>query len=374
MCAENLYSSELFYKSRRYAQANYDGWAILSAQHGLVRPGDVLAPYDRKLSTLSRAERAELARKVSQQASELSLEAAQVISICGEEYDELLIDAGVSFERKVEFSLPIGKKLQALDAATDPEKSHQLLDAMYKIMGRLVGSRLRRLREMVAEPMPASGIYLFFDEQERRLKDIDRLRIVRVGTHGVASGSKASLRNRMRTHYGTASGDGNHRSSVFRLHTGRSLINAGLVPSISSWGASAVDKDGLHAERSIEQAVSSYLGNLYALLIAVPGQSDKGNDRAYLEQNLIALLSNCCRPLDPPGSKWLGLSSAKKEIRKSGLWNVNHVEQQYDPSFLDILDYYVSLTAGSKMVPDRQLAPSGWQTRARANARQFTLL
>ena len=266
-------------------------------------------------------------------------------------------------------------KLKALGLATDPDESQDLLDATYKIISRLAEkSGLQRLKEVIDADMPNSGVYIFFDERERRLKDIDQFRIVRVGTHGVASGSKASLRNRMRTHFGTSSGDGNHRSSIFRLHTGRSLINAKLAPEIASWGGSASEKPDLLAERQLENDVSKYLARLYVLLIAVPGESDKGNDRAYLEQNLIALLSNACKPLDPPGCEWLGLNSAKPEIRKSGLWNVNHVEQRFDAAYLNVLDYYVSLTAGAKPVPRKQLAPRDWQARVRDDTRQLTLL
>lgn len=376
MRAEYLYSSDLFYKSRRYAQANYDAWLILSAKHGLIKPCEILAPYERKLTTLSLSERGVLAEQVSLQAATLfGASSVQISSICGDEYDDLLDEAGIRFSRKPEFALPIGKKLQALGAATDPDKSQQLLDATYKVISRLVKkSGLRRLKDVIDGDMPDSGVYLFFDERERRLKDTDQLRIVRVGTHGVASGSKASLRNRMRTHFGTAAGEGNHRSSIFRLHTGRSLINAKLAPAIESWGRSVGDKSALLAERELEQAVSRYLAELSVLLIAVPGESDKGNDRAYLEQNLIALLSNARKPLDPPSCEWLGLSSAKQEIRKSGLWNVNHVDQRFDPKYLDILDYYVSLTTGVKPVPRKQLAPRDWQARARDDARQFMLL
>lgn len=374
--AENLYSSDLFYKSRRYAQANYDGWRILSAKHGLVGPHEILAPYDCKLTALSRPERKALAEQVSRQAAIL-LEAGDIAltSICGEEYDQLLEEAGIPFDRKPEFALPIGRKLHALGAATDPNESLKLLDETYKVVWRLTKKfDLRRLKDVFDGGMPDSGVYLFLDERERRLKDIDQLRIVRVGTHGVAAGSKASLRNRIRTHFGTASGDGNHRSSIFRLHTGRSLINAHLAPAIESWGVSAADKSKLYTERGLEQAVSKYLGELFVLFIAVPGPPDKNNDRAYLEQNLIALLSNGCKPLDPPSCEWLGLNSAKQEIRKSGLWNVNHVEQRFDPNFLDILCYYVSMTAGIMPVPPKQLAPRDWHARARDDTRQLTFL
>src|SRR5436305_7847828 len=69
--AENLYCSELFYRSRRYAQARYDAWLILSAKHGLVRPSDNIAPYDCKLSTLSHHERERLIKRVAQQATSI---------------------------------------------------------------------------------------------------------------------------------------------------------------------------------------------------------------------------------------------------------------------------------------------------------------
>jgi hypothetical protein len=299
----------------------------------------------------------------------------QFSSLCGGEYDSLLDEAGIRFQRKMEFALPIGMKLQALGTATDPDESQSTLDSTYDIIWRLANkSGLRRLADVIDEDMPRSGVYLFFDERERRLKRTDQLRTVRVGTHGVAFGSKASLRNRMRTHFGTVAGEGNHRSSVFRLHVGRSLINAELTPAVSTWGSPITNKEALGAEREIEQAVSRYLAELLVLLIAIPGESDKMNDRAYIEQNLIGLLSNRCKPLDPPSSAWLGLSSAKREIRKSGLWNVNHVDQLFDPAYLDVLGYYAEMTANTKPIPEKQLAPQDWYARVHDDARQFTLL
>ena len=299
----------------------------------------------------------------------------QIESICGEEYDSLLQEADIRFEKNRDFALPIGKKLKALGQVTDPCQNQKYLDQMYGVIRRLAKKiEPKCLSDSLEGDMPESGVYLFFDQSERRLKDLSQLRIVRVGTHGVAAGSKASLRNRMRTHFGTTSGEGNHRSSVFRLHVGRSMINARYEADIESWGSATAHKDVLVNERSLEQAVSAYLGKLSVLLISVPGQSEKNNDRAYVEQNLIALLSNALKPLDPPSHSWLGLHSAKPAIRKSGIWNVNHVEQPFDHRFLEILDFYVSLTLGTKASPMRQLAPTDWQARARDNARQLALL
>ena len=130
----------------------------------------------------------------------------------------------------------------------------------------------------------------------------------------------------------------------------------------------------LLAEKQLEQAISKYLGSLRVLFIAIPGESEKSNDRAYLEQNLIALLSNNLKPLDPPSYDWLGQNSGRREIRKSGLWNVNHVLQQYQSGFLEILEYYVSLTVGANSPPQRQMAPSDWLLRVREDRRQMSLL
>jgi hypothetical protein len=38
---------------------------------------------------------------------------------------------------------------------------------------------------------------------------------------------------------------------------------------------------------------------------------------------------------------WLGRHSVRKEIRESGLWNLKHVTEAYDPSFLDALEAHV---------------------------------
>jgi hypothetical protein len=374
--AENLYCSDLFYKSRRYAQANHDSWLILSAKYGLLHPSEIIEPYDLNLAALTRNERQLLVTQVSQQFRQLVIgDNTKVSSLCGKTYENLLGQAGIRYHHEPRFALPIGLKLQALTAATDPGGSQALLDATYDIIEALARTTgLRRMRDLLELEMPESGIYLFLDEREMRLKNITKLRVVRVGTHGVAEGSKASLRNRMRTHYGTASGEGNHRSSIFRLHVGRSLISAELAPVVASWGAQALDRATIGAEREIEQAVSKYLGNLLVLLIDVPGPSNKRNDRAYLEQNLISLLSNACSPLDPPSWRWLGLNSDKQEIRKSGLWNVNHVNQRVDPAFIDVLDHYASVTIGLKPAPDQQLAPEDWQARVRMDTRQLILV
>jgi hypothetical protein len=71
-----------------------------------------------------------------------------------------------------------------------------------------------------------------------------------------------------------------------------------------------------------------------------------------IEKNSIALLSNYQKnPLDPPWPAWLGLHCQRARlgdeglsIRSSGLWNANHVDEDYDPAFLDELEKLIKGT------------------------------
>lgn len=47
--ARDLYTGSLFTAARRYAEASFLPWRILSAKHGLVDPDQVLEPYDAQL-------------------------------------------------------------------------------------------------------------------------------------------------------------------------------------------------------------------------------------------------------------------------------------------------------------------------------------
>jgi hypothetical protein len=47
--AKDLYCSPYFQRLRRYAERHAKPWFIVSAEHGLVRPDEWLAPYERYL-------------------------------------------------------------------------------------------------------------------------------------------------------------------------------------------------------------------------------------------------------------------------------------------------------------------------------------
>ena len=55
--ARELYTSQLFRGRRVWVERTCDRWFVLSAKHGLVEPGRVLAPYDETLTDLPRAAR-----------------------------------------------------------------------------------------------------------------------------------------------------------------------------------------------------------------------------------------------------------------------------------------------------------------------------
>gem|GEM_PF-3325671 len=55
--ARDLFVSPLFRARRAYVERTCGRWYVLSALHGLVAPGEELAPYDLKLKSLSQAER-----------------------------------------------------------------------------------------------------------------------------------------------------------------------------------------------------------------------------------------------------------------------------------------------------------------------------
>jgi len=97
-------------------------------------------------------------------------------------------------------------------------------------------------------------------------------------------------------------------------------------------------------ERAWEALVSEYLGQMEVLWLAVEDEPCPESDRGTLERNAIGLLSHLQEPLDLPSPEWLGHHSPNANIRRSGLWNVNHTLEPHDPGFLDLMERYVVAT------------------------------
>jgi hypothetical protein len=198
---------------------------------------------------------------------------------------------------------------------------------------------------------PRRGVYFFFEPGELRSGSGHGLRLVRVGTHALGAGARSTLHQRLRQHAGTSSGSGgNHRGSIFRLLIGEALIGRGSCPPCPSWGVkgdigkaaetlSAPRADLAGAEAPIEAAVSDYMGRLPFLWLPIDDEPGPESLRGYIERNVIALASGLHQPTtDPPTPLWLGLHSGRDKVRRSGLWNQRHVDENYESGFLDVME------------------------------------
>ena len=195
---------------------------------------------------------------------------------------------------------------------------------------------------------PVRGIYFFFEPGQDRTTSGVGPRVTRIGTHALKAGSRSTLWQRLSQHQGNVGGatpgGGNHRGSVFRLHVGAALIHRDHWPAAQSatWGVgSNAPRAVRDREQALEQAVTRHIRSMPFLWLAVEDEPGPDSLRGYLERNGIALLSNAGSPgdpVDPASPTWLGRWSARFAILDSGLWNVNHVDQRYDPDFLDVFE------------------------------------
>lgn len=220
---------------------------------------------------------------------------------------------------------------------------------------QVIGDLARRLgRVTLADchgrmPWPARGVYFFFEPGEVRPDGTPR--VVRVGTHAVSAGSRTTLWHRLSQHRGKASdGGGNHRGSIFRRHVGAALLASGQCarPARSRWGEGGSAARSVRlAEVPVEQAVSAHIRSMPFVWIEADDEPGVQSVRALIERHSIALLSGCSpsgKGADQPSPGWLGRASVAPEVRSSGLWNVRHVEDPYDPGFLDHLETLAKAT------------------------------
>ncbi len=185
--------------------------------------------------------------------------------------------------------------------------------------------------------------------------------MTRVGTHAIRTASRSTLWRRLHQHRGHADGGGNHRGSIFRLHVGAALLkrDEAEIGALPTWGyGDRAPKEIREGERDHEQRVSRYIGAMNLLWLDVPDEPGRDSLRAYIERNAIALLSNRLAPADPPSDGWLGRYSPQERISKSGLWNLNHVDQAYDPQFLSVMEQRIEAMAGTPSAAHQRGAPT----------------
>jgi hypothetical protein len=166
--------------------------------------------------------------------------------------------------------------------------------------------------------LPKNGIYFLFERGET---GHGGSRVVRIGTH---TGDR-QLKSRLRQHFVKENKD----RSIFRKNIGRAILNREGDSFLAQWEidlTSRKSKETLGAsvdrakQAEIEKHVSAYIQeNFQFSVIEVESKSR----RLELEAKMISTVSLCsdCRP----SANWLGLSSPKEKIRKSGLWLVNEL-------------------------------------------------
>lgn len=186
---------------------------------------------------------------------------------------------------------------------------------------------------------PPRGVYFFMEPGEVRRESGEGSRIVRVGTHALKDGSRTTLWKRLSQHKGQRSGGGNHRGSIFRLLIGAALLADG--PALcATWGqGNNAARAVREVERELESRVSAVIGQMPFLFIHIDDAPGPGSLRGVIERNAIALLSNYGkRPLDAASKDWLGARCPRDRVRASHLWNQNHVDEAYEPAFLETLE------------------------------------
>lgn len=338
--AAELYTSSRFQLSREFAERLGLRYFIVSAKHGLVAPDRKIEPYDQSLEALNDEQRVAWTDGIVNGLLSLSQSPVRVVLLADEQYAAplrvALEQTNIAVTQPLEnlskeTGLALLKQCSRFLDRTDAVKAFY---ALFEEWG--TKSAILPLRDALQKPMPEQGVYFFFDPEEETQFSSVLGRLVRIGTHGVSAGSKATLRDRLRTHLGTADGYGNHRSSVFRLHIGEAMIRRdGLRKRFPQWGSgqnsSALVRE---RERPLEKLVSSAISKLCVAVVEVSDRAMKTSARAVIETSAIALFTEDYQPVESPGSQWLGRHSAHELISKTGLWNLRDVGSKAD---LDIV-------------------------------------
>lgn len=333
--ARRLYISTRFAHSREIAEAVGANYLILSAEHGLLLPGQVVAPYETDLRSLDTDARATWAEAILEGLRQRS-DGKRFVVLGTATYAEALMQANERAATPIALHFPLAGLSQQgerewLARGRSLAVRIRDLKQLYMCIDqyRDTGSTFL-LKDLGANKIPEMGVYIFLDHKERNFLG-NFPRIVRVGTHGVSAGSRSTLRIRLRTHLGSGDGSGSHRASVFRLHVGRAMLNAAAATDrLPSWGQGQdAPRDVRASETAHEKLVTAYLAELEVFLLDINDVSGTSSMRAFAETQLIALLTEGYIHIDSASEHWLGSRSPSDVIRKSGLWNIRDVAKPY---------------------------------------------
>jgi len=116
--AADLYTSPLFRLSRRYVERVGCPWFVLSAEHGLLDPQRVTAPYDKTLARMHRQARERWRSWVSADIARFAPKGGRLLILAGGNYLRNLFLWGYEWEAPLA-GLAIGQQLQRLKLLID---------------------------------------------------------------------------------------------------------------------------------------------------------------------------------------------------------------------------------------------------------------
>ena len=164
--------------------------------------------------------------------------------------------------------------------------------------------------------IPENGVYVLFEKAEFAHSTS---RIVRIGTHT----GQNQLRSRLFQHFLRENKD----RSIFRKNVGRALLNKDKDSFLQKWeldltarSAKETHSVDSNEQKQIEKKVTKRVHDNFSFVAFQINEKDK---RLGLESKIISTVSLCeeCKP----SQNWLGNSSPKQKIMKSGLWLVNEL-------------------------------------------------
>jgi hypothetical protein len=180
--------------------------------------------------------------------------------------------------------------------------------------------------------LPCNGVYILFEDGELAHGGD---RIVRIGSHTGAG----RLAKRLNEHFLVPNKD----RSIFRKNIGRALLNRAHDPFLRQWEWDFTTRavrekyQGVHdavRQECVEKEVSDYIRRNFSF--ALLPMTENKELRLGMEKGIIATVASC--PSCHPSSTWLGLSSPRPAIRRSGLWLVQHLKgmplQEFPPGGL----------------------------------------
>lgn len=180
--------------------------------------------------------------------------------------------------------------------------------------------------------LPDDGIYFFYEKGEFWGHGSYKPRIVRIG-----SCKNGNFQSRISEHYlfdqrkmtFSSNQAAPKERSIFRKNIGRALLNKDKSNYLKIWELDFTNKDirsrcgylrNIDFERKLEQQITKIIRDAFTFRF-VPIKNEMGSKG--LESKLIGTVAHC--ELCKPSKKWLGQFSPKEEIRKSGLWLVQHL-------------------------------------------------